>query len=139
MNAKEYLSRYIQLGREIAAKEAEIKELQDKLYSLPSALKEAPVMGGGGSDRLANLLSNIIDKQKEIKADVRHLMRIREEIENTINAVTDCDQRTVLIYRYLCGVSYEDIAQYMSYSLRKIHYLHGQALQAVKLPQKKEA
>lgn len=139
MTVKEYLSRYIQIGRQIAAKEAEILELQDRLYSLPSALKDAPVMGGGGSNRLTNLLSNIIDKQKEIRTDVRHLMRIREEIENTINAVTDYDQRTVLIYRYLCGASYEDIAQYMSYSLRKIHYLHGQALQAVKLPLNKEA
>lgn len=132
MTAKEYLSRYINLGRQIAVKEAEVAEIREALYSIASALKDVPVRGNDGSDRLTNLISVKLDLEKEVRQDKRRLLEIKDEIEQTMNKVEDETLRKLLDYRYLKGGSFKNIARMLGKSESCIKFrLHPKALSEI--------
>ena len=65
----------------------------------------------------------------EINADIDRLVDLKREMATLIERVNDPSQRLLLEMRYLCGNTWEDIAQKMGYDLRWVYRLHGKALQ----------
>ena len=60
---------------------------------------------------------------------------VKKQIVETIKAVGHAEHQTLLEKRYLCFMTFEQIAEDMSYSVNNIFKMHKKALLAVKLPE----
>ena len=65
-----------------------------------------------------------------INDKIDELVDLKTEIRSKIDCSPDETERLLLTYRYLCFLSWEEIADKMSYSCRNIHYLHTKALKS---------
>lgn len=72
---------------------------------------------------------NFTERPQFLKLDT--LVSIKQEIHAVIQAVDNTEYRTLLEYRYLCCMPWEDIASTLGYNIRWVHRMHGKALIAV--------
>ena len=126
MTAKEWLDRGRRLQMEIDALE------QTKINLLLRATRMTPVYsqtpkGGGDYDKFGAYA----DTAAKIDARLKELQAISTEIFDVVCRVNDERYRAVLMYRYLNYLPWESIAEAMSYDVRHVTRLHGEALAAV--------
>lgn len=131
MTPKEYLSQYRTLDREINS----LLDEQERLRSLAEKAGSS-IIGGGAktvkSDNSApfeRVVDKIIEIENEINQKIDLKLILRKEIEASIESVDDDTLRTLLRYRYLCGMTFEQVAVRMNYSYKQTCRLHGKALQ----------
>ena len=84
--------------------------------------------------RMESAILDIIELEDEISKDVVELVALKKEIIEVIKQVGNTEYQTLLEERYLCFITWEQIAVDMGYELRYIHKLHGKALEEVKVP-----
>lgn len=123
---KQFLWGYRDSLRRIERIKAEMEELR--------AMKANLSAGGGGagrkgwkndlSGRMARLDSLEEDKEKELC----HMMQVYERVEKAINSLENEQERDVLFYRYIKGLTWLEIAEQMGYTERQAHRFHGKAL-----------
>ncbi len=128
---KEYLGRYKVLEQQIHRKMAELARWR----SISKRVADYQEMcdGDKGSDRLRNAMEMIGGLQEEICKDIGGLIDLKREIGSCIDTVEDNTLRLLLQYRYIDGITFENIAEQMHYSWRWIIKLHGQALQVLEI------
>lgn len=127
MTNKEYLQQYITAEKRICAKLAEI----DRIRSLTE--KVTQTLGGervqtSVSNNQENALVLLADMETEVKEDIKALHGIKRVVQNAIEKVEDDKLRNLLHYRYICGMTFEQIAVNMDKSWRWTVSLHGRAL-----------
>ena len=83
---------------------------------------------------MADAVCKIVDLQREISDDILHLLDLKEEIIGVIKAIPNYEYQTLLEKRYLCFLTWEQIAVDMGYDLRYLHKVHKRALESVKIP-----
>ena len=133
MNAKEYLSQAFRLDQKINSKLEQVSKLRN-LSMKASGLRLAERISGTKEHSLMeSALVKMIDLEYEINADIDRLVDLKREMATLIERVNDPSQRLLLEMRYLCGNTWEDIAQKMGYDLRWVYRLHGKALQVFDL------
>ena len=130
MTAKEYLSRYRRLSAYIDCKLDEIEQLRSIATRLtPTAMFDR---SGNVSDKVGRTVAKIVDLEREIDGEVDELVKLREEITETISKINDARLKTLLTMRYINGYKWEKIALNMHYSYSSLtYYLHPRALQEV--------
>ena len=85
----------------------------------------------GGTSRRSKVEDNVLammDVEKELKQQLDELMRATREVERRISLMTDERYHAVLQLRYLCGMSWEEVARKLHFSVRWVHKLHGEGL-----------
>ena len=133
MNAKEYLSQAFRLDQRINSKLEQVSKLRD-LSMKASGLRLAERISGTKEHSLMETaLVKMIDLEAEINADIDRLVDLKREILAIINSVHPAEYQLVLEMRYLNFMTWEEIADRMSYSWRNVHYVHGKALQRIEL------
>lgn len=129
MTAKEYLSQYQDLKKDIVAQEAKLEEIRSL------AEKSTPSVEGGGrgivSDRVGNGAAKIVDLEQEIEQKKGHLLDLMREIEEMIDEVKNPLLRLILIMRYIRGYTCEETADAIHYSVRQEQRLHKEALSEI--------
>ena len=92
---------------------------------------------GGTHERRGNPVENaycqLADYNTEADRLFREFTAARKRTEELISSVPDPVQREVLTRRYIIGQRWEEIAEYMNYSRRRITQLHGIALKNISL------
>lgn len=129
----EYLSRYRKLGRRIEQLSTEramwlsraCKTTQTILSDMPKAKNGA--QGDSGE------VAQYIEIGEEITRELRNLHRLRREIRAVITTLEDDILQTLMLYRYIDGMTFEEIAVKMNYSYVHVCRLHGQALSKIML------
>ena len=129
---KAYLKQYRSLDVDISQKLDEIERLKSLVGKITTTISDMP----RGSSSIykagdAAIVDKIVDLEAEINRDMKGLIKLREQIMTAIMAVDDANLRQLLIYRYVEGRTFEDIACTMQYSWRWVCALHGQALEKV--------
>jgi DNA-directed RNA polymerase specialized sigma24 family protein len=128
MTAKEYLTQALSIDRLLAAKRRLLKKLQWQSVSLSASVSSDKVMGTHhGSMTTAD---KIMDLEMEIVRQENALVDKQREIIAKIQVVCNPTWIAVLTDRYITGMTFEDISESMSKSVRTISVWHGQALQA---------
>ena len=129
MTAKEYLSQYQDLKKDIAAQEAKLEELR------ALAEKSVPSTEGGGigiiSDRVGNGAAKIVDLEREINQEKDYIVYLMIEIEDIIDEVKNSRLSLLLTLRYIRGYTHEKTAEKMALSVRHEGRLHKKALSEV--------
>ena len=134
MTAKEYLSQARLLDTRINAKIQQVAALNDLATHATATLTGMPRNPNHATSRMADVVAKIIDLQAEINRDIDTLVDLKREIVSVIKGIENLEFQTLLEKRYLCFLTWEQIAVDMGYDLRYLHKLHNRALMEVKVP-----
>lgn len=134
MTAKEYLSQARFLDERINSKIQQVTSLNELATKCTSTLSDMPHNPNKGNSTMADAVCKIIDLQEEINRDIDRFVDLKREIMKVIKAVPDVEYQTILEKRYLCFISWEQIAVDMNYSIQHIHRMHSKALKEITVP-----
>lgn len=134
MTAKEYLSQARFLDERINSKIQQVTSLNELATKCTSTLSDMPHNPNKDNSTMADAVCKIIDLQEEINRDIDRLVDLKREIMKVIKAVPDVEYQTILEKRYLCFISWEQIAVDMNYSIQHIHRMHSKALKEITVP-----
>lgn len=136
MTAKQYLKQAYRLNELINSDLAELEQLKALSKSISSPnLTGMPSSGTKKQEApFVNAIVKIVDLEKIIDAEIDRFVDLKKEIRTVINQVPNNDQRLCLKLRYVQFYKWEAVAVAMNLSLKQVHRIHNEALQAVKLP-----
>lgn len=135
MTAKEYLSQALHLDHRIDSKIEQIASLNALATKCTSAITGMPHNPSPSQSTMADAVCKIIDLQELLKKDLSALVDLKREIMGIINGIENDEYKTVLEKRYLCFLSWEQIAVDLHYSMEYAFKIHKRALEKVKIPE----
>ena len=133
---KEWLRRYImavKYEKEIAL---ELEELEGQ-YILPSRAIDGMPHGSGGDNDLSSFAAAYDKLYFEIKAALEKRIEIRREVRAAIENMENETEKILMLYRYIDGKTWEQIAVNMGYTWRWVMQIHGRALSHFEIPEEK--
>lgn len=133
-NVKEYLSQAFHIDKQLKSKLEQLSVLRELATTTTQPLSDMPGSPNRNIDRMEKAIIKIMDMEKEISEEVDALLDLKNEIAQCIKKVEDIDCQLILEFRYLCFMSWEQIAAEMNFTVRNIHILHGKALKMVEVP-----
>lgn len=139
MTAKEYLSQARFLDDRINSKIQQISSLNELATKCTATISDMPHSPNSGGSTMADAVCKIVDLQEEINKDIDRLVDLKREIMGVIKAVPNVEYQTILEKRYLCFISWEQIAVDMNYSMQHIHRMHSSALKEIVVPKEDES
>lgn len=131
MTAKEYLGQARFLDMRINFKIQQVASLNELATRCTSTLSDMPKNPNRGDSRMADSVIKIIDLQDEINSDINKLVELKREIMGVIKAVPNMEYQTLLEKRYLCFITWEQIAVDMNYSMQYTFRIHERALKEI--------
>lgn len=139
MNAKDYLLQARYLDERITSKTQQIASLNDLATRCTSTFSDMPRNPNHGGSKIEDCVLKIIELEESIKKDIVKLVDLKSEIMAVIKAVPNVEYQTLLEKRYLCFITWEQIAVDMNYSMQHIHRMHSSALKEIVVPHKDES
>lgn len=134
MTTKEFLRQYISANRSIDQKLEEISKLRNLSEKCTTVLSENKASVGFDNDKIATIVSRIVDLERQVDEEIDGLQEIRDAVMKAIHSVQDQQLRSILEFRYIGDMSWEQIAVQCGYVYRHVTRLHGIALQQVRCP-----
>lgn len=128
----EYLSRYQKLGKRIEQLCAERAVWLSKACKITQAITDMP-KAKNGTQGNSGEIAQYIEIGEEITRELRELRCLRREILAVIATVKENTLYNLMRYRYIDGLTFEQIAVKMNYSYVHVCRLHGQALSKIML------
>ncbi len=128
----EYLERYKLLEKEVARLCDEYARWTERATVLSPTITDMP-KGGGQSDPVQRAVIAMCDLGADIGKKMDTLSRVRCEIECALQSIEDGTLRLLMEYRYLNGMTWEEVAVKMNYNYRWVLRLHGRALAAMEI------
>ena len=134
MTEKEYLLQARYLDERIRSKLQQIESLNDLATSCSAVISDMSRNPNRGGSKMADAVIKIVSLQGEIHMDINELVELKREIMVVIKSVPIVEYQTLLEKRYLCFISWEQIAVDMNYSMQHIHRMHSAALKEIVVP-----
>lgn len=131
IDSKKYLQQIRLYDSHINTKLEDLHHLKEMVTKITPSLKDDVVSGGGSQDKLGEAVAKIVDLEAEIDRDIDRYVAAKQEINATLDKLTDPDQLQVLHMRYVQYKAWEQIACDMHMTYRNVCYIHGKGLQAV--------
>ena len=128
MRAREYLSKAYRLDQRINSKLEQVQSLNDLATKATSTLTGMPRNPNRATSKMADAVAKIIDLQAEINRDIDRLVDLKRDIVTLVKSVDNTEFQTLLEKRYLCYMSWEQIAVDMNYSIHHLYKMHNLAL-----------
>ena len=131
---KEYLKGYERAVRQMQRHEERIREL--RLERLPSGINmDGMPHAHNGSD--LSSYAALLDQEEGRYMQARYKRaQLCKEITDKIEAMTNEDEKDVLMYRYIRLMKWEDICVKMNFSWQWIHKIHAKALRNFEIHEK---
>ena len=128
----EYLSRYRKLGRRIEQLSTERAMWLSRACKTTQTISDMPKAKNGAQGDSSEV-AQYVEIGEEITRELRNLHRLRREIRAVITTLEDDILQTLMLYRYIDGMTFEQIAVKMNFSWRWTITLHGRALEKLSL------
>lgn len=126
-----YLKQLTTLQRRIDKRLADIEALQTAASRIIP--KYEPKVKGGSVYKAGNALVKKVDIEISLLDDCSRMVDLHRGLYQLFGQVGDDLQRLILEYRYIDGLTFEQIAGELELSLRHIFRLHKEALEEVLL------
>lgn len=127
-----YLSRYRRLNARIDRLLEEKSRWWERAFKITPTLSQAPGGGGSGSP-IERPMDKVDELERKITQAIDELADIRAEIEDVLGQLEDDTLRELMEYRYIDGLTWEQVAEKMHYSWRHTCRLHGEALAKINM------
>ena len=127
MNKKLYLKKGYKIRLEIDSKKAVLDDMRATLDGLKAIRISEKVQGGPlpSDENMVNRITKVIEEEKKLE----NLYDFMSELSKEIDKIEDVVERALLRYRYFLGLTWEEIADKMGYSLRQVHRIHKRAIE----------
>ncbi len=136
MTAKEYLQQAYKLDRLIDSHLEEVRSLRDLATGLSSpALGEKVQSSVSGDASFVKTVESIIRMENRINKEIDQLVALKEQIHDTIAAVSDPRERIILRGRYIDGKTERYLAADLGLDERTVRRLQKHALENLVLPE----
>ncbi|MDR3313460.1 MAG: DUF1492 domain-containing protein [Oscillospiraceae bacterium] len=109
----------------------QVRSLRELATKATATLSDAP-SGGHNPHRMEDIIAKIIDLEAEINADIDRLVDLKRDIVSAVKGVEDEDLQALLELRYLCFLTWSEVAATMRYGKDYVFELHRKALTAIK-------
>lgn len=123
---KEFLKEHIKKLSEAEGLKFEIDNMYQTLRS--PVITGMPSAHSLDADKIGIVLSKIQEKEIRYLAKLDVILSEEEEIEKFIDSLEDSRERTVMRYRYISGLEWEEVCVKAHYSWQHTHRLHANAL-----------
>ncbi|MBQ1434210.1 MAG: hypothetical protein IIZ09_14040 [Ruminococcus sp.] len=128
---KTYLRQAYKLDKRLQREQMKLEKLRTSIEYRSPAFDG---MGGHGSgDRLSEAVASIVERSERVDELAAEYAKKYEEVEKCIREVEDDALEEVLELRYLQYMKWEEIANAMHYTERRVLQLHGLALHKISL------
>ena len=125
----DYLKQYTVLDRTIDRKLEAIEELQEAASRITARYE--PKAKGGSIYKAGNALAAKIDLEESLLDDISRLIDLYHELHRLFDQVNDGRLRLLLLYRYINGYTFEQIAEKLGLTWKRTFDLHKKALEEV--------
>ena len=123
---KEFLKEHIKKLSEAEGLKFEIDNMYQTLRS--PVITGMPSAHSPDADKIGVVLSKIQEKEIRYLAKLDVILSEEKEIEKVIDSLEDSRERTVMRYRYISGLEWEEVCVKAHYSWQHTHRLHANAL-----------
>ena len=123
---KEFLKEHIKKLSEAEGLKFEIDNMYQTLRS--PVITGMPSAHSPDADKIGIVLSKIQEKEIRYLAKLDVILSVYKEIEKFIDSLEDSRERTVMRYRYISGLEWEEVCVKAHYSWQHTHRLHANAL-----------
>ena len=127
-----YLSRYRRLNQRIDRLLEEQSRWRERALKITPTLSQAPGGGGNGSP-IERPMDKVLEIDVEINREIDEMQIARKEIRETLNQLEDESLKLLMEYRYIDGMTWEQIAVKMHYGFQWVCKLHGRALNRLRI------
>ena len=129
---RRWLSRYHFIIKEIGARREHLQDFIEELYNpLQATVQDGMPKGGGISDPT---LKRVLDIKRlyetmmaEMQANIDSLYLTKNEIEQAV-AQLDAAERCVIYHRYILGIAWADMPEYIGYERAQCYRLETSGL-----------
>ena len=128
MTGKEFLNSILESRRILDGKLEKFKHLQAMATKITGAISGTPTVSDKNFSRIESAVVNALQQSDDVTDEVTNYFNLYQQAEMLVAKVPTIDERLILNYRYLCGNSWQKIADKMQVSLRYVYQLHGNAL-----------
>ena len=135
MTAKEYLSQAYRLDQMINSNIVEITRLREMASGISSPKLGDKVQASRSTDApFVRSLEKILELEEVSDKEIDRLIDLKAEIHEAIRAVPDANERVVLCFRYINGMTWGKIAEKMNTSTATVRRWHSTALSHICVP-----
>lgn len=127
-----YLSRYRRISKRIDRLLEEQSRWREMALKITPTLSQTPGGGESGSP-IERPMDKVLEIEEKIDQEIDELQEVRRDIKTVLGQLEDDTLRLLMEYRYLDGLTFEEIAVKMHYSWRWVIKLHGKALAEIKI------
>lgn len=127
-----YLSRYRRMSKRIDRLLEEQSRWREMALKITPVLSQTPGGGESGSP-IERPMDKVLEIDEEINREIDELQTVRQEIRVALNQLEDENMKLLMEYRYIDGLTWEQIAVKMDISWRWSIKLHGKALGKIKI------
>lgn len=129
---KKFLKSYLRCRMAAVRLQEQINELRlDRLF--PRGIMGDGMPKGSDVGDLSEYAAKIDELERKLLDKMKELIETFAKVQTAIDGLDSEVEKSVLTYRYIRGMKWEEIAAVMSYSWQYIHKIHASALQKVKI------
>lgn len=129
MTGKEFLNSILESRRILDGKLEKFKHLQAMATKITGAISGTPTVSDKNFSRIESAVVNALQQSEDVTEEVTKFFELYQTAEKLIAKVPALDERLILNYRYLCGNSWQKIADKIQVSMRYVYKVHGRALE----------
>lgn len=127
-----WLSRYRILSRKVDDLTEELEQWRTRATKITPTLSQEP-RGAGNGDKLQSSVVKICELEEELDQKIRELLSQRKEIVAVLDSLSDDNLRQLMRYRYIKGMTWDEISEKMNYSRTQTCRIHGRALDKINI------
>ena len=127
MRAKDQLRRIRHIIQEIEATQEHVRQLEDLATRITVQYGKERVQTSDGTT-MADAIAKLVDLKRLLSRQVQAMCEAKTQALDLIDLVQDDRLRTVLRHRYMCGMTWEQIAVDLDITFQWVHVLHSRAL-----------
>lgn len=128
---KSYLRQAYKLDKRLQCEQMKLEKLRAAVEYRSPAFDGIGCSGDGNT--IGRAVESILERAKHVNELTVTYAQKYADIERTIRSVDDDTLEEVLELRYLQYMKWEEIAQCMNYTERRVLQLHGKALKKISL------
>ena len=128
----EWLKSYRALDGKIESMTEQLQVWNARATKITATISQEPKAAGSG-DQLQRCIDQICELQTEIAQEMDKLRKRKQEIETAIHGLNEKSYQDILWYRYIQGMTFEEIAIKMNYSWRQVCRKHKNAVEKLKM------
>lgn len=128
MTAKEYLNQLIAMDNAINRKQQRLATLRDVAMNTTPNYADEAVQRTREKNPLENIMSKIVDLDREIDEDIDALVDFKAEVWEKLDKIADERYKRILWLRYADRKTWRYITLELNFTIRYIHKMHLKAL-----------